>query len=134
MGSLFNSNHPALVVFTDGVNFVLLQPWGRGIKYWHTFSNKPGYISADNAMRLIAYHLLNISSRDPLFHHSEAEVTNFELSKELEPLLAAKRELGQGEGLAQQLELVKDLPMHERFEASSATILAWRQSNLSYFI
>lgn len=133
MGSLFTSNHPALVVVTDGITFVLLQPWGRGVKYWHTFSDKPGYVIADNAMRLIAHHLLNISSRDPLFHHLEAGATNFELSKELVLLLLAKRELGEGEGLAQQLELVKDLPVQERFEASSAIILAWRQSNLSQF-
>ena len=133
IGSLFNSNHPALVVFTDGINFVLLQPWGRGIRFWHTFVKKPGHIAADDAMRLIAHHLLNISSRDPLFHHQEADLRNIELSKELEPLLAAKRELGQGEGLAQQLGVDQDLPAHERFEGTSATILAWRESNLSYF-
>ncbi|KAL0027659.1 hypothetical protein WJX79_006244 [Trebouxia sp. C0005] len=133
IGSLFNSNHPALVVFTDGINFVLLQPWGRGINFWHTFVNKPGHIVADDAMRLIAHHLLNISSRDPLFHHQEVDLRNSELSKELEPLLAAKRELGQGEGLAQQLDVDKDLPAHERFEGTFATILAWRESNLSYF-
>ena len=135
IGSLFNSNHPALVVFTDGMNFVLLQPWGRGIRYWHTFVNKlePGRIVADDAVRLVAHHLLNISSRDPLFHHQEADLSNSELSKELQPLLAAKRELGEGEGLAQQLDADRDLPAHERFEGTSATILAWRESKLSYF-
>ena len=133
IGSLYNSNHPALVVFTDGINFVLLQPWGRGIRFWHTFVNKPGYIVADDAMRLIAHHLLNVSSTDPLFHHQGVDYRNAELSKEMEPLLAAKRELGIDEGLAQQLELDRDLPAHERFESVSATILAWRQSNLSYF-
>ena len=132
IGSLFNSNHPALVVFTDGINFVLLQPWGRGIRFWHTFEGKPGHVVADDAMRLIAHHLLNTSSRDPLFHHHEAGSTNGELSKELEPLLAANMELVQGEGLAQQLELDKDLPVHERFEGTSATILAWRESVPSY--
>ena len=61
IGSLYNSNHPALVVFTDGISFVLLQPWGRGIRFWHPFVNKPGYIVADDAMRLIAHHLLNVN-------------------------------------------------------------------------
>jgi hypothetical protein len=28
MGALYNSRHPALVVFTNGVNIVILQPWG----------------------------------------------------------------------------------------------------------
>ena len=67
-GSLFKSHHPALLVITDGIRFVLLQPWGHGIRCWHTFGDKPGYITADDAMRLIAHYLLNISSRDPLFH------------------------------------------------------------------
>ena len=134
LGSLFNSHHPALVVFTDGISFVLLQPWGCGIKCWHTFVDRPGYITPDDAMRLIAHHLINISSRDPLSHHLEADARNTDLSKELVPLLAAKRELGQGEGLAQQLEVHKDLPEHERFDSTSATILAWREASLSYFI
>ncbi len=134
LGSLFNSHHPALVVFTDGISFVLLQPWGRGIKYWHTFVDKPGYITANDALRLIAHHLVNISSRDPLFHHSEADARNTDLSTELAPLLAAKKELGQGEGLAQQLEVDRDVPEHECFESTSATILAWREASLSYFI
>lgn len=72
-------------------------------------------------------------SKDPLFHHQEADLRNNELSKELEPLLAAKGELGQGEGLAQQLDEDRDLLAHERFEGTSATILARRESNLSYF-
>lgn len=80
IGALFNSNHPALVVFTDGINFVLLQPWGRGIRFWQTFEGKPGHVEADDAMRLIAHHLLNISSKDPLFHHQEAGSANSDLS------------------------------------------------------
>ena len=37
VGAPYNSNHPALVVFTDGIGFVVLQPWGRGIQCWHNF-------------------------------------------------------------------------------------------------
>ncbi len=58
---------------------------------------------------------------------------NTELSMELAPLLAAKKELGEGEGLADQLQLDRDLPPSERLEAVSNTILAWREANLSYF-
>lgn len=76
----FKSHHPALAVFADGISFVLLQPWGRGIKCWHTFIHKPGYVTADDAM----------PSRDPLFHHLEADARDTDLSKELVPLLAAK--------------------------------------------
>jgi len=91
MGALYNSNHPALVVFTDGINFVVLQPWGCGIQYWHTFSGQPGYVPADDAMRLIAHHLLNISSRDPLFSHLVIVPEGSHLSLELAPLLAAEK-------------------------------------------
>ncbi|DBA88759.1 TPA: hypothetical protein ACH3X1_004177 [Trebouxia sp. C0004] len=58
---------------------------------------------------------------------------NTQLSIELAPLLAAKKELGEGEGLAAQLQLDRDLPPNERLEAVSNTILAWREPNLSYF-
>ena len=133
MGALYNSRHPALVVFTDGVNFVILQPWGCAIQYWHTFSGTDDCISADDAMRLIAHHLLHICSRDGAFNHLATVPENSELSMELAPLLAAKKELGEGEGLAVQLQVDKDLPANDRLEAVSNTILAWREPNLSYF-
>ena len=57
MGALHNSQHPALVVFTDGVNFVILQPWGHAIQYYHTFFGTDDCISVNDAMRLIAHHL-----------------------------------------------------------------------------
>ena len=50
---------------------------------------------------------------------------------ELAPFLAAKKEMGEGEGLQVQLQVDKDLPAHERLEAVSTTILAWLQPNLS---
>ena len=133
MGALFNSRHPALVVFTDGVNFVILQPWGCAIQYWHTFSDTDGCISVDDAVRLIAHHLLHISSRNGAFNHLDSVPEGSELFMELAPLLAAKKELGEGEGLADQLQVDQDLPVNERLEAVSNTILAWRQPNLSYF-
>lgn len=135
MGALYNSNHPALVVFTDGINFVVLQPWGRGIHYWHTFSHEAGSVPADDVIRLIAHHLLNISSPDPLFSYLCSEPENEDLSMELAPLRAAKQELGQDEGLLVHLQLDKDLPFHERLDAMSASIHAWQKpiANLSYF-
>ena len=133
MGALHNSRHPALVVFTDGVNFVILQPWGCAIQYYHTFSGTDDCIHVDDAMRLIAHHLLHICSRDGAFSHLAPVPENSELHMELAPLLAAKKELGDGEGLADQLQLDQDLPSNERLEAVSNTILAWRESNLSYF-
>ena len=133
MGALYNSRHPALVVFTDGVNFVILQPWGCAIQYYHTFSGKDDCIPVDDAMRLIAHHLLYICSRDGAFNHLENVPENSDLSMELAPLLAAKKELGEGEGLAVQLQVDQDLPANDRLEAVSNTILAWREPNLSYF-
>ena len=133
MGALYTSRHPALLVVTDGVHFVVLQPWGETIQYFHTFSEIGGSILADDAMRFIAYHLLKICSKAGAFNHLTSVPNNEALSLELAPLLAAKKELGMGEGLVTQLQLDQDLPAHERLEAVSNTILAWREPNLSYF-
>ena len=86
---------------------------------------------ADDIMRFIAHHLLNIFSRDPLFSHVVAVPEGSDLSMEIAPLLAAKRQLGEDESLQVQLQLDKDLPAHERIEAVSSTILAW-EPNLSF--
>ena len=43
---------------------------------------------------------------------------------ELAPLLAAKKELGEGEGLADRLQLDQDLPPDD--------CLDWRELNFSY--
>ncbi|KAL3140466.1 hypothetical protein ABBQ38_004725 [Trebouxia sp. C0009 RCD-2024] len=133
LGALFNSRHPTLVVLTDGVNFVILQPWGCTIRYWQTFSDVVDRISADDAVRLVAHHLLHISSTNAGFNHLDSVPEGSDLSMELAPLLAAKKELGEAEGLAVQLQVDPDLPANERLEAVSNTILAWRQPNLSYF-
>ena len=133
LGALFNSRHPALVVFTDGVKFVILQPWGCAVQYWHTFPNTDDCISVDNAIRLIAHHLLHISSRNAAFNHLDSVPEGSQLAMELAPLLAAKKELGEDEGLNVQLQVDQDLPANDRLEAVSNTILAWRQPDLSYF-
>ena len=46
IGFLYESNPPVLIVFTGGISFVVLQPWGRGIQYWHMFPSQPGYVDA----------------------------------------------------------------------------------------
>lgn len=60
MGALYNSRHPALIVVTDEVNFVILQPWGCAVQYDHAFPGTDDCINVDDAMRLIAHHLLHI--------------------------------------------------------------------------
>lgn len=34
MGCLLHSNHPAMLVCTDGTNFALFCPWQKGFHYW----------------------------------------------------------------------------------------------------
>ena len=119
----FYSQHPALVVFTDGVNFVILQPWGHAIQYYHTFYGTGDCVSVLDAMRFIAHHLLHIS-KVGAFKHLALVPENTELSMEIAPLLVAKRELGEGDGLADQLWLDQDLPPDKRLEAVSNIILA----------
>ena len=67
----------------------------------------------DDVLRLIAHHLLRICSRDGAFNHLSSVPENSALLMELAPLLAAKKELGEGEGLASQLLLDQDLPMNQ---------------------
>ena len=116
MGALFNSRHPEVVVVTDGVNSFILQPWGCAIQYWHTFSDTDGCISSDDAIRLIAHHLVHISSKNGAYNYLDSVPEGSELFMELVPLLAAKMELGEGEGLAVQLQvhMDQDLPASER--------------------
>ncbi|DBB01483.1 TPA: hypothetical protein ACH3X1_000137 [Trebouxia sp. C0004] len=68
----------------------------------------------------------------PMASHLEFVPENSELSMELTALLAAKKELGEGEGLADHLQLDPDLPPNDRLEAVSNTILDWRETKLSY--
>ena len=134
MGALYTytSSHPVLVV-TDGDDFVVLQPWGETIQYYHASPEIGASVLAANAMRLIAYHLLEICSEDGGFDHLTSVPDNEALSLELAPLLAEKKELGVGEGLVTQSQLDQDLPAHGRLETVSNSILAWREPNLSYF-
>ncbi|KAL0025520.1 hypothetical protein WJX77_008812 [Trebouxia sp. C0004] len=71
-------------------------------------------------------------ARDGSCSHLEFVPENSELSMELTALLAAKKELGEGEGLADHLQLDPDLPPNDRLEAVSNTILDWRETKLSY--
>ena len=93
MGCFLHSNHPAMLVCTDGTDFVLFCPWQNSFHYWQTFSScLPGFTSQHDVMRLMAYHLLHVCSRDPLFCHSDVSEENVELKAQL-PLLQARRHL-----------------------------------------
>ncbi len=47
-------------------------------------------------MRFIAHHLLHVCSTDGAFSHLASVPENSDLSLEIIPLLAAKKELGEG--------------------------------------
>ena len=85
-----------------------------------------------SGLLLIICYILVPGMVHSAFNHLDSVPEGSELSMELAPLLAAKKELGEGEGLADQLQVDQDLPVNERLEAVSNTILAWRQPNLSY--
>jgi hypothetical protein len=137
VGGLANSEHPALVVFTDGINFVILQPYNISIRYLHTLSPttqsvlpEDGFTDSNTAFRFIVHHLQTVSSADPAFTEQTADVST-ELEKELRPLKRVKGALGIGEGLAEQLAGCKALPEECRLDAISDTIKAWRMSYFS---
>ena len=68
--------------------------------YYHTFSSTDDCIHVDDAMGLIAHHLLYICSRDGALSHLASLPESSVLYMELAPPLAAKKELGDGDGLA----------------------------------
>ena len=114
MGSLYHSNHPCIVVFTDLMNFAIYQPYADAIHgHLHTFAAPAsGQIAVANAMRFIARQLTVVSSKDPRFHYQRLESIHEheELRLEAKVLLSAKRLAGSDEGLAEQLRIIKDLP------------------------
>jgi hypothetical protein len=137
VGGLANSEHPALVVFTDGINFVILQPYNISIRYLHTLSPstqsvlpEEGFTDINTAFRFIVHHLQTVSSADPAFTEQTADVST-ELEHVLRPLKRVKGALGVGEGLAEQLAGCKALPEEYRLDAISDTIKAWRMSYFS---
>ena len=135
MGSLYHSNHPSLVVFTDLVNFAIYQPYANAIQYFHTFAAPlTGQITVSDAMRFIARQLTVVSSKDPRFQYQRLESIHEheELRLEAKVLLSAKRLAGMEEGLAEQLSVIKDLPSEEQFETAFSLVQAWRPQ-LSYF-
>lgn len=94
MGCFLHSNHPAMLVCTDGTNFALFCPWLNACHYWQTFNScSPGYSSQHDAMRLMAYHLLHVCSRKPLFCHSNVVEENADLKAQLALLMQARRHL-----------------------------------------
>ena len=135
LGSLYHSNHPSLVVFTDLTNFAIYQPHSNAIQYLHTFTAPAsGRIATSDAMRFIARQLMMISSKDPRFQYQRLDSIqeHAELRHEAKGLLNAKRLAGFDEGLTEQLSIVKDLPAKDQFEAACSLVEAWRPQ-LSYF-
>ena len=136
LGTLHHSNHPALVVSTDGINFVIFQPFGDAVRYFQSLDDRqPGYITPHDAMRFLARQLVTVASPEPAFSYKQLQslsASHAELRQEAVPLLAAKQLHDEGEGLQHQLDSLAGLPPCERLEAVSETIAAWRP-NLSYF-
>lgn len=130
VGDLYNSNRPTLAICTDLNNFLIFIPIGKAIHYYHTFGgpDDAGHISTTDAMRLIAHFLTDVTAKERVFDYEALEsVPEDSLLGQLAvPLLMAKKLAGAGEGLAEQLQLVRFLPPEEQLEAASDFIQAWR--------
>lgn len=130
LGALYNSNRPIVAICTDLKNFLIYMASGKEIQYYHTFGtpDDAGHISFTNAMRLIAHFLTEVSSKKGVVDYNDlASVPKDLLLGQLSvPLLTAKKLLGADEGLAEQLELVRDLPPEDQLEAAAELIRAWR--------
>lgn len=94
LGALHHSHRPPIAIFTDLTNFVIYQPFGKSIRYFHTFA-EPAYgrISSDDAMRFIAYHLSVVNPKERVFHYQELELIPKDQVLRMMgvPLLAAKK-------------------------------------------
>ncbi|KAK9901204.1 hypothetical protein WJX75_000120 [Coccomyxa subellipsoidea] len=74
LGTLHHSNHPALVVSTDGVNFVIFQPFGDAVRYFQSLDDRqPGYITPHDAMRFLARQLVTVASPEPAFSYKQLQ-------------------------------------------------------------
>ncbi len=91
-----------MAILTDLKNFVILQPYGNGIRYFHTFGTPTtaGHISTADAMRLIAYFLTKVSPKKADIHFQQlaSAPKNSELGKLSVPLLAAKKLAAEARG------------------------------------
>lgn len=128
LGALAHSHHPALVVVTDGRDFIVLQPYGAGLQYLQTLqSEQPGYLGPGAAFRFLTHHLLEVCSTHRFFSSAQPGLAvNDDLKQQLEPLLRVQQALGVDEGLAEQLQAVESLPEDDRLDAAAGLILAWR--------
>lgn len=93
LGALAHSEHPALVVSTDGCNFIVLQPSDVGIRYLQTLdASTPGYFSSEEAFRLVVYHLTQVCSSKPMFLSAQPDVEDSsELKQQLQLLLGVQK-------------------------------------------
>ncbi|KAG5181944.1 hypothetical protein JKP88DRAFT_199638 [Tribonema minus] len=127
--ALSKSNHPALVVFTDDVNFIIYQPFKSALRMFHTLQSGPddGRISVDEAVRFIAHYLKSVCSREQLFD-PEDNTAPAALKDQIAALLAMKkRKHDEVDALADQLAVDEELPTSgEQFAAMYETLSAWK--------
>jgi hypothetical protein len=132
MGGLLVSNHPFLVVVTDGSRFLILQPYGKAVLVLQSLDKGvAGYVTAEEAMHFIAYHLMKVSSRNPAFKPMlDAAPEGSMLRLELQPLLAAKQAVeADDQVLIEQLGIFPMLPPEDRFSYVMETLSAWVQGD-----
>ena len=89
LGTLHHSNHPALVVSTDGVNFVIPQPYAAAVRYFKSVDDQqPGYITPHDAMQFLARRLVVVASPELVFSYKQLQslpASHAELRQEAVP-------------------------------------------------
>ena len=89
-----------------------------------------GRIAILDTMHCIARQLTEASSKNPRCRYQRLAITSIHeheaLRLKVTTLLRATRLGGYGDGLAEQLEVVRDLPDEEQSEAASSLVQAWR--------
>eukprot|EP00611_Tribonema_gayanum_P007437 TRINITY_DN167_c0_g3_i7.p1 TRINITY_DN167_c0_g3~~TRINITY_DN167_c0_g3_i7.p1 ORF type:complete len:263 (-),score=23.84 TRINITY_DN167_c0_g3_i7:429-1217(-) len=130
LGGLSKSNHPALVVFTDCVNFIIYQPSQPALRMFHTLQSSgcpDGLISVDDAVRFIAHYLVSVCSPAQVFNPERDAIPALLQDSVASLLVMKKRRHDEVDFLADQLAVDEELPTSgERFMAMCATLSAWR--------
>eukprot|EP00611_Tribonema_gayanum_P027493 TRINITY_DN67_c5_g1_i1.p1 TRINITY_DN67_c5_g1~~TRINITY_DN67_c5_g1_i1.p1 ORF type:complete len:462 (-),score=126.39 TRINITY_DN67_c5_g1_i1:182-1516(-) len=140
IGSMHYSCHPAIVVMTDGKDFVIYSVRENGVGIFSTLPEKnvdgaPPPPSATEAVQFVAHYLIRVCSASPAFSvetfdSAGAPAPAPEMQSALTVFRLVKQKvMEQAAPLIEQLEVDLMLPGPERARAMAATTATWQAAS-----
>ncbi|KAG5176357.1 hypothetical protein JKP88DRAFT_249464 [Tribonema minus] len=140
IGSMHYTCHPAIVVMTDGKDFVIYSVRENSVGSFSTLREKgvvdaPPPPSATDAMQFVAHYLIRVCSASPAFSvetfdSAGAPAPAPEMQSALTVFRLVKQKvMEQAAPLTEQLEVDLMLPGPERARAMAATIATWQAAS-----